>query len=96
MDVRMEAKQKVDKLLKKREEKLAQKNQPKNTLSGKSYQTQEDKEIARQAKNKKRDKRRERATEEDHFDSLFTKYKTNLMKKLDDEDAKTKKGGKKR
>ena len=83
--------------MKKRDEKLAQKNQPKNTLSGKSYQTQEDKEIARQAKNKKRDKRRERATEEDHFDSLFTKYKTNLMKKLDDEDkVKTKKGGKKR
>ena len=96
MDLRMDAKQKVEKLLKKRDEKLARKDQPKATLGGKNYQTQEDKEIARQAKNKKRDKRRERATEEDHFDSLFTKYKTNLMKKLDEDEAKTKKGGKKR
>ena len=49
------------------------------------YLKEEDKIIVKQAKNKKRDKRRERVVEEDEFESLFSKYKTNLMKKLDDD-----------
>ena len=65
---------------------------------GAVYQTPEDKVIVKQAKNKKRDKRRERVADEDEFESLFKKYKTNLMKKLDDdveEAASNKRSGKK-
>jgi hypothetical protein len=64
-------------------------------MGGKLFLKEEDKEIVRQAKNNKRQKRREnKATEEDHFEDLFDKYKTTLMKKLDQEDA-DKKAGKK-
>ena len=61
-------------------------------MGGKSFQNEEDKEIVRQVKNNKRQKRRDnKATEEDHFEDLFDKYKTSLMKKLDKEDAEKKK-----
>ena len=69
-------------------------------MSGKAYQNEEDKQIARQAKNNKRDKRRAKAAEEDddHFENLFDKYKTTLLKKLGDGEgksgAKKGKGGK--
>lgn len=87
-EVRTNAKQKVEQLLRKREEKLLRKEQSKGAASGgKTYQTKEDLDIAKQVKNKKREKRRERVKEEDQFDSLFNKYKKNLMKRLDEEDA---------
>ena len=61
-------------------------------MGGKSFQNEEDKEIVRQVKNNKRQKRRDnKAAEEDHFENLFDKYKTSLMKKLDKEDAEKKK-----
>lgn len=66
-------------------------------MGGKKFQNEEDKEIIRQVKNNKRQKRRDnKASEEDHFEDLFDKYKTSLMKRLDKEDEdKKKKTGKK-
>ena len=84
----------MEELLRKRDEKL-QKKQNEATdikLGGKRFASEEDKEIVRQMKNKKRDKRRERANEEDHFDNLFKKYKSSLLKKLDEQDETDKKG----
>lgn len=44
--------------------------------------TEEDKELIKQAKNKKREKRRDKAKTEDDFDALFKSYEKKLIKKL--------------
>ena len=44
--------------------------------------TPEDKKIIKQAKNTKREKRREKATEEDEFDAVFKQYADKLTKRL--------------
>ena len=88
--VRLNAKQKVENLLRKREAKMAKKEEIK--ISGKVVQSVEDKEIVRQVKNKKREKRRERAGNEDEFETMFNSYKDKLEKKLDSKDKKAKEG----
>ena len=55
--------------------------------------TKEDREIMKQAKNKKRAKRREAAKEDDEFDEIFKKYQKKLEKKIDEEEQ-TRKGKK--
>jgi len=76
----MNAKQKVENLLRKREAKMQKKEEMK--IGGKVVQSKEDKEIVRQVKNKKREKRRERAGNEDEFETMFNKHKDKLEKKL--------------
>ena len=88
--VRLNAKQKVENLLRKREAKMAKKEEIK--ISGKVVQSVEDKEIVRQVKNKKRENRRERAGNEDEFETMFNSYKDKLEKKLDSKDKKAKEG----
>jgi hypothetical protein len=61
-------------MLKKREAKLENKK--------KSVHTPEDKKIIKQVKNNKREKRRDIATEEDEFDSMFKNYTEKLSKRL--------------
>lgn len=54
--------------------------------------TEEDREIMKQSKNKKRQKRRDAAKEEDDFDEMFKKYQKKLEKKIGDEEKTGKKG----
>ena len=77
------AKDRVSGLLKKREEKMERKDRQKGSMY-----TAEDRDIMKQSKNKKRQKRRDEAAEEDEFDSLFKGYKEKLEKKINEEDKK--------
>ena len=52
----------------------------------------EDKELIKQAKNKKRDKRREKSKTEDDFDALFKSYEQKLIKRLKLDENTTEKG----
>lgn len=70
------ANEKVQQMLKKREAKLQQKP------GAAAKMRDEDKTIVKQAKNKNREKRRERVADEDHFDELFKQYETKLKKRL--------------
>ena len=62
--------------MKKRDDKFNEKK------SVKPMHTTEDKELIKQAKNKKREKRRENAKTEDDFDALFKSYEQKLIKRL--------------
>lgn len=85
--VKLDAKKKVEKILKKRDEKLADKQQ-----RGKTSYTEDDKELIKQAKNKKREKRRDKVKTEDEFDALFKSYEQRLIKKLNLGEDKNEKG----
>lgn len=80
---RQDAKQKVDKMLKKRDEKMAEKSSNK-----KAVYTPEDKVLINQSKNAKREKRRDNAKTEEDFDALYKDYEKKLLKKLGKEDKK--------
>lgn len=68
------AKNKVEALLRKRDVKKQDKQRVK--------MSEEDKQLVRQAKNKKRAKKRDEAKEDDEFDQLFKQHKQTLLKKL--------------
>lgn len=74
---KQDAKQRVEKILKKRDEKMAEKQQQK-----KPVYTKEDKELIKQQKNNKREKRRENAKTEEDFDALYKTYEKKLLKRL--------------
>lgn len=71
------AKERVDALLKKRDQKKERKAQEKG-----KRQLEEDRQLVKQAKNKKRAKKREEAKEDDEFDALFKQHKQALLQKL--------------
>lgn len=72
-----EAREKVDSMLRKREQKLAEKQKP-----ARPQITPADKEVLRQQKNAKREKRRTAAKTEEDFDALYKEYEQRLLKKL--------------
>ena len=76
------AREKIENILKKREKKLEAKNQQ----FGAKSTTPEDTKIMTDIKNKKRDERRKRNKEElgdDEFDEFLAKYKSKILKKID-------------
>ena len=83
----MDARKKVERMLKKRDQKIEDKKQ-----SNKPRYTEEDKELIKQAKNKKREKRRDNAKTEDDFDELFKSYEKKLIKRLNLGEEKDSKG----
>jgi hypothetical protein len=66
-------------LLKKREEKISGKSKKDK---GQPALVEEDKEIMRMSKNKKRRERREKNTEKDDFDNMLEKYQGALEKRF--------------
>ena len=44
--------------------------------------TEEDKEIAKKVRNKKKEAKRQRSRETDEFDAILNKYKSKVLKKL--------------
>ena len=77
------AREKIENILKKRDKKLEAKNQQ---FGAKKYLTPEDTKIMSDIKNKKRDERRKRNKEElgdDEFDGFLAKYKSKILKKID-------------
>jgi len=83
-----DAKVKVDILLKKRDEKIAEKIESK-----KPKYTEADKKVMKEQKQHKRDKQRARATTEEDFDHLYKQYEKRLIKKLDKNPGEEDKGG---
>lgn len=84
------AKQKIENIMRKRDNKLMEKDRLKK-MGVKAYLTDEDKKIMTDKKNNKREKRRQQSKDnaEDEFDGMLDKYKTKLLKKI----QKTDKGG---
>jgi hypothetical protein len=72
-------KEKVHTLLKKREDKLKNKEE-KRKYNG---VTPEEKVIMKKIKNKKKDTKKKRARETDEFDSMLNKYKSKFLKKFE-------------
>ena len=79
--LKMSPAQKVQKLLKKRDDKLKfkeeQSKRKQNPLD------EEEKQIMKKVKSKKNETKRKRARETDEFDDLLAKYKTKVLKKID-------------
>lgn len=77
---KLSAKEKIDNILKKRDQKLDSKK-----LGAKAYLTTDDHKIMKDQKNKKREDRRKRNKEDndDEFDGLLSNYKSKVMKKID-------------
>lgn len=66
-------------ILKKREAKMSGKQDKKiNTIS------EEEKDIMKKVKNKKKDTKRKRARETDEFDSILDSYKNKFLKKFNE------------
>ncbi|CDW89490.1 ribosome biogenesis [Stylonychia lemnae] len=78
---KVSAQEKVKSLLKKREEKLMQKDQKKKDKF-KNNITDEEREIMKKIKNKKKDKKRQQARETDEFDDILDTYKNKVLKKI--------------
>ena len=73
------AKANVEHLLKKREDKISGKSKKDK---GQPALVEEDKDIMRMSKNKKRRERREKNTEKDDFDNMLEKYQGALEKRF--------------
>ena len=65
-------------MLKRREEKLQRKAEAKK----KGGLTEEEREIAKKVKNKKKEAKKLRARETDEFDAIIDKYKSKVLKSL--------------
>ena len=88
------AKEKVKTLLKKRDEKLKQKQEGSRGKTALAGLDKEDIAIMKKVKSKKADTKRKRARETDEFDDLLAKYKSKVLKSIDKvSKKKEKKGG---